>query len=261
MTDDERFELIVTELGRLMIALGDLAFHVVLIGGQVPALIGRQRHGSALISIQTDTGITIDRAYSFEPDLLIDAKSIDFQGERLPVILRQCGFERTKSARWAKSLGTFTMELDLFRPKEHSDVYDPTPLTELPDGDLVLGLRETLEVQTPDISFQISIPKPLAFLAMKLKAKQQLRPHDRKDSFDIYAYAQMIGIDELEEALTREKELGDRIREGLDDLFGDIHAVGVQDVLHFSNVWDPEERALLAQAVVDCFRPLVDASI
>jgi len=88
MNDDERFERVLTELGRLLLAMGDLAQHVVLIGGQVPSLLARQRRGRGPMQVRTQTGVTVTRPFSLESDLLFDVANSGFLADRLPEVLR-----------------------------------------------------------------------------------------------------------------------------------------------------------------------------
>ncbi|NOK21730.1 hypothetical protein [Corallococcus carmarthensis] len=98
MTDEERFDEILGELGELMLDLGDLSSRIMLIGGQVLALESRQRGGTGVIAIETDTGIVVERGFSFEPDLLFDLDGADFMAERLPEVLRQRAMRRPGSS-------------------------------------------------------------------------------------------------------------------------------------------------------------------
>lgn len=94
MTDEERFDEILGELRELLLDLGDLSFSVMLIGGQVLALESRLRGGSGVISVETDTGIGVERGFSFEPDLLFDLDGSEFMAGRLLEVLGERGFKR-----------------------------------------------------------------------------------------------------------------------------------------------------------------------
>jgi hypothetical protein len=72
VTDLERFETVLRELGELWLKLGDLAEHVMVIGGQVIALESRTRGGDGVIEVETSVGTRVVRGYSFDLDLLYD---------------------------------------------------------------------------------------------------------------------------------------------------------------------------------------------
>ena len=64
MTDEERFEIVLRELGGLLLKLGDLRENLVIVGAQVVALEERARGGSGLLRVELPSGPTIERGFS-----------------------------------------------------------------------------------------------------------------------------------------------------------------------------------------------------
>ncbi len=213
MTEAEVFNRVLQELAELLLDLGDLSSEVMLIGGQVLALLSKQEGGSGSIDVVTDNDITIERGFSLEPDLLFDIGS-SFQQERLTEVLRARGFHRTRGFRWSKPLtsaSTPTIDVDLFAPPDVAEVDLPTPMTPLPDAELALRRRVPVSVRLDGVTLRIAVPDPVAFLQLKLRAKLEQRPHLFKDSFDLYAYVKFVGRAEVDRALGR--------RDGLEQNF------------------------------------------
>ena len=71
MTDRERFEVILEELGALLSPLG-WSCDVVLIGAQALAAEQVAAGEDSLLQVETDTGQRLVRGYSLDPDLLLD---------------------------------------------------------------------------------------------------------------------------------------------------------------------------------------------
>lgn len=222
----------------------------MLVGGQVPALLGRDMRGTAVVTVETDSGVRVDRPYSFEPDLLFDAEAAGFQSDRFTLVLHDCGYRRVTTWRYAKSVGGIVIELDVFAPPEFGETPHPTG-QELPRGDVALLRPECLEVRTRAGLVEVAIPSATAFLAMKLEAKLRLRPAETKDSFDLFAYVQLVSPEAVTASLQEHGDEGTRVRKELRQLFDHVGSPGVQDVLAFAAHLEPLERELLAQAVVD----------
>ncbi|MBN8230553.1 hypothetical protein JYK02_23855 [Corallococcus macrosporus] len=255
MTDEERFDEVLGELGELMLDLGDLSSRVMLIGGQVLALEARQRGGTGVIAIETDTGIVVERGFSYEPDLLFDVDGSDFMAQRLPDILRQREYERTREFRWSKSLPGGPMDVDLFAPKDVDRDELPTGMTPLPDARLALR-RSHAVVLAEGKPLRILIPDAVGFLAMKERAKREQRPDKTKDSFDMFAYVKLVGIQSVRASLLQAGEEGRALRDRLLSLFWNTDSPGPRDVIRYATSLDPDEQALLAQAAVDLFAEL-----
>ncbi|WP_375742492.1 hypothetical protein NR800_26010 [Corallococcus interemptor] len=255
MTDEERFDEILGELGELMLDLGDLSSRIMLIGGQVLALESRQRGGSGVISIETDTGIVIERGFSYEPDLLFDVDGSDFMAERLPDVLRHRGYARTRHFRWSKTLPGGQMDVDLFVPKDVDPNELPTGMTPLPDARLALR-RGHAVVLVAGKPLRILLPDATGFLTMKERAKRELRLDKTKDSFDIFAYVKLVGPQAVRDSLQQAGEEGRTLRNRLLQLFWNTEAPGPRDVIRYAASLDADEQALLAQAAVDLFSEL-----
>ena len=254
MTEAEQFDAILRELAELLLDLGDLSHRAVLIGGQVLALESLQRRGSAVIEVQTETQLCVSRGFSFEPDLLFDLEEDDFMAERLPEVLRARGYRRVRDFRWSKQIGPerdVAVKIDLFAPVEVDPVTLPTPMSAVPDARLVLRHKHPVEHGLGSLTLRISIPDPVAFLALKLRAKLTQRPHETKDSFDLYVYVRLIGLDAVRESIEQAGEHGRRVARELLTLFRNQEAPGVRDVLNFATSYGAEEQALLAGPLVD----------
>ncbi|WNG21742.1 hypothetical protein [Cystobacter fuscus] len=253
MDEVEQFEAVLRELGELMIDLGDLASSVVLIGGQVLALESRRRGHSGVIAVETETGEEVTRGFTFEPDLLFDLDGTEFMAGRLPEVLKQRGYERARQFRWSKKLQGLWVQLDLFAPEEVEPEDLPTAMTPLPDSRLVLRRARPITLIIQGTPLRISIPDAVGFLAMKTRAKLQLRPEGSKDSFDIFAYVKLMGADAVLDTLNQAMPEGGEIRRKIQGLFYTRSSPGVRDVLAYADTLEPEQRELLAQSVVDLF--------
>lgn len=260
MTDDELFSAVLRELAELLGRLGPLGARTVLIGGQVLAIEGLRRTGSGIIRAETETGITVERGFSLEPDLLVDLDADRFAADQLPEILRHCGYKRVRDFRWAKPLpdgaGEQQVILDLFRSPDIDVENVATSMTELPDAELVLRRSVPVEVELGSARLQIRIPDALSFLKMKVRAKREQRPKETKDSFDVYAYVQLQGAASVSAELSKAGADGSALLQELKALFWDVTSPGVRDVIASATTLAPHERALLAQGVVDLFADL-----
>lgn len=243
MTDEERFAVVLDELGGVVVELRSIGLNedVVLIGAQVVALEQQQR-SAKLFELQTAHGLRLNRAFSFEPDLAIDSDD-EAKLAEIPDALRRRGFKRQfragRPATWSKTVGEVTVEIDLF--------------TTAPEAaHTLVALRGAPRLRSRAITLpdgtSIRLPDAASFLSMKIEAKQKIRPEKTKDSFDLYAYVTTIGAEEISRQLTP------RLRESLFELFGDVAAPGVRDVVEAGLPYGTEdERALLARSVVDLF--------
>ncbi|WP_309891495.1 hypothetical protein [Archangium sp.] len=253
MDELAQFEAVLRELGELMLDLGDLASRVMLIGGQVLALEARKRGRSGIIEVETDTGDVVPRGFTLEPDLLFDLDGSEFTAGRLLEVLRERGYQRVRNYRWSKSLRETSVQLDLFAPEGVDPNELPTFMTPLPDANLVLRRRQRIELTIGGRALRIAIPDAVGFLAMKTRAKFELRPQETKDSFDIFAYVKLLGAGVVLEALRQAGREGRDIQKKLLELFYTRSSIGVRDVVTYASTLEPEQQALLEQAVVDLF--------
>ncbi|NQW48750.1 MAG: hypothetical protein HQ464_13400 [Planctomycetes bacterium] len=98
-TDAIRFEAVLEELRWLVNEFTRIGVEVVLVGGQALAAEQRESGGSGVIMVRTETGLFIERGYSLEPDLLIDVSRAAQRVDAIGDVMRNCGFERVKTAR------------------------------------------------------------------------------------------------------------------------------------------------------------------
>ncbi|HEX8699310.1 MAG TPA: hypothetical protein VF815_10775 [Myxococcaceae bacterium] len=249
----QQFEAVLSELRELMLDLGDLSSRVVLIGGQVLALESRQRGGSGVIAAETSTGEVVQRGFTFEPDLLFNLDGHEFMAHRLTDVLTARGYQRARQTSWSKPLGKTFILIDLFAP-EGVDLSDlPTPMTPLREAELVLQRSKAVDVPIGNARLRIAIPDPVGFLAMKTRAKLEIRPEKTKDSFDIFTYVQLVKPKVILEALQEAGAVGRELQRNLLRLFYSRSSPGVMDVVASANTLDPDQQELLAQSVVDLF--------
>jgi len=252
VNDAAHFEAILTQLGRLLIDLKLTGVDVVLIGGQVISIEAMAAGRPGVIAVETPTGVVVPRGYSMEPDLLFDVEDAGARGEAIVDALRANGFSRIRPYRWLKTLDTGDMLVDLFVPPDLDAAQNPGGFTVLPRGDLALSRATARHLRVGTSAIDIKVPDPVGFLAMKIEAKERLRPQQTKDSFDIYAYVALKGPSTVGKALRTSRE-GDTLRAALRRLFGEPKAPGVSDVLSYAGTLETTEKELLARAVVDLF--------
>lgn len=252
MTERDRFDVVLEELGALLSRIGWLC-EVVLIGGQALAVEQVAEGGEALLRVETDTGQTILRGYSFDPDLLLEPIDPEHSNrwDELPHLLREAGYRRARRAfQWEKQVGDVYVRLDLFTPEGAPD--SSTPMTELPRGEAVLARAQVIRLVVGTRELAIRTPSPLDFVLMKLDATNIRRPRNAKDAFDLYAYARKKGAPAIGRALATARER-DEALEQLHRLFGTDASPGVLDVLSYATSLEDLERELVARDVVRTF--------
>lgn len=259
-TEREQFEAVLDELRGLLLDFERIGVGVVLVGGQVIALQARAAGGDGVIHIRTRTEVEVARGFSMEPDLLFDVDGdVAPRADAIPHLLRGRGFVRVKTSRWRKETRRGEVVLDLFVPPDTDEANNPAGFTVLPKGDVALLRPQPVKVQLSSGELNIAVPDPVGFLAMKLESKWNLRPNEQKDSFDIYAYVSMHGARAVADGLKRDAHEGPLIMKRLQHLFGEVNAAGVLDVLTYASTLVLEERALLAQGVVDLLEEVWNA--
>jgi hypothetical protein len=257
MTDEERFLAVLDEVHTLLLQLGDLKEKAVLIGGHVIALHALARHQSAAIQTTTETGVTVTRGFTHEPDLLFDLEADDFTADRLPEVLKARGYRRHRDFRWGREVaGGVKVEIDLFRSPELGESEAPLSMTPLADAATVLRRTESVTVSLAGLETHWRVPDAFGFLTMKVRAKCEQRPTEARDCFDIYVFVKLVGLDAARVALDEAPDRATPLKLQLRKLFWDIDSPGVVDVLRESGLADREEGDLLARDVVDLFAQL-----
>ncbi len=255
MNEAEHFERILEELAGLIGDLGDLATHMVLIGGQVLALESKSAGGDGSIRMMTPTGIELERGFSLEPDLLFDVEAAGFQADRLPEILKERGYQRTRGYRWGRDIGDYRVEIDLFVPPETEPSFQPTGMTHLAGGSRVAAVSRRLQIELHSGRvLQVSVPDPVGFMETKVEA-MNVR-NEAKDAFDLYAYVHQQSADEIRAALDGAGSEGTRLRSRLKAHFGEPSARGIRDVLTYAGSLDQAVKELLTAAIIDLFDEL-----
>ncbi len=261
MTEAERFSVILDELGALLVKLGYYSENIVLIGGQALAAEQVAAGEDPILQVQTDTGQTIDRGYSFDPDLLIEPldPAESSQWDELPQLLRNAGYARTpRSFRWEKQVGEVYVRVDLFMPAGHPE--PPTMMTPLPRGDKVLSRSQSMWLSVGGKGFSLRTPSIIDFVLMKLDARGLRHKVNPKDAFDLYAYVRKKTPEEVGRAIAGAPERDEALRR-LKELFGLTDSVGVLEVLEFASTLDEGDRALVARDVVRTFDAVCAAGL
>lgn len=251
MTERERFEIVIREVGALIERVGDLA-EVVLIGGQVIALERLAAGHDPVLQVETDTGQVLTRGYSLEADLLLDPPDPEqsTRWDELPHLLRERGFRRgPKDYQWDKEVSGALVRLELFIPEQAPE--PATAMTRLPRGEDVLRRAMPLPATAGSKAGSIRLPDPVSYIQLKLDARLRLRAKP-KDSFDLYAYSRWRGTARIREAL-RASARRPEIEPELRVLFGSTGSRGVLDILEYATSLDELERELVATDVVRCF--------
>lgn len=257
MTDEERFLVVLDETWSLLLQLGDLKDKAVLIGGQVIALHALARSKSAAIETSTDTGVVVTRGFTNEPDLLFDLDEDMFGAERLTEVLKDRGFKWLRGYRWGKTLANgVDILVDFFRSPELTENAAPLQMTPLPDANLVLRRTEVLTIRLGASVSEWRVPDPFGFMTLKVRAKLEQRPGAAKDSFDLYVFVKLLGVNAVNASLDSAPARASALRKQLAQLFWDENAPGTQDVLREAGLQGREERELLAREVVDLFAQL-----
>ena len=256
MNDEERFEQVLEELASLIRDLGDLAFSLVLIGGQVLALESKAGGGDGRIRVTTATGINLDRGFSFESDLLFDVDAMGSHADRLTEILRARGYRRTREFKWRRDVdGGHGFEIDLFVPEGSDLSYVPTGMTTVTGAERAAVRHERLRIELRSgRTLELNIPDPVGFLATKIAAI--VHRDEPKDAFDVFCCVHRHTPTALREQLRAAGHEGSILQERLRNLFGTPDARGVRDVLNYAASTDEAVSELLTRAVVDLFTGL-----
>lgn len=190
-------------------------------------------------------------ATSFEPDLLFDVDSAEGRADALVDVLKERDYHRTRTHRWSKELRIgVAIEIDLFRPDDSNESFDPAGLTPV-DATVALARTREIRVAIKGRHLVIRVPDAVGFLAMKIDAKTKYRAEETKDCFDIAAYVSLIGRNNVAKALDGAGSDGVVVRKALRALFGTTTSPGVADVLSNATTLSDDERALVAQGLVD----------
>ncbi len=120
-----QFEVVLDELRDLLSHLTMIGVSPMLVGGQVLAVEGKAAGGDGVIEVRTPTDVVVRRGFSMAPDLLFDVDEAGPRSDAIIDILRQRGFRRVKTYRWAKAMPTGEVLLDLFMPPDADDANDP----------------------------------------------------------------------------------------------------------------------------------------
>lgn len=249
--ESEQFEAVLDELRGFVSELRMIGVSVMIVGGQVIALESRALGGDGTIEVTTPTGVVVRRGFSMEPDLLFDVDEGASRSDAIIDVLKRRGFKRVRTFRWRKELPTGDVDFDLFVQPDSDEANNPAGFTRLPAGDVAALRPRKVRLTLASGVLEIAVPDPVGFLAMKIEAKRRLRPKENKDSFDLYAYIAMKGADVVGSALRRDGYDGPRLVVELVELFNDIDAPGVLDVVSYAGTLQDADRALLARAVVD----------
>lgn len=259
MTERERFDVVLEELGLLLSRLGWLC-DVVLIGGQALAVEQVAAGEEPILRIETDTGQRLDRGYSFDPDLLVEPLDPEESNrwDELPHVLRDAGYRHgPRGFQWEKQVGKVYVRLDLFIPSGA-----PTPATEmtrLPRGEQVLARAHEVRIRIGAREIKLKTPSIVDFVMMKIDATRIRRPRSAKDAFDLYAYARKKSPMAIAEALAKTAERGEALAR-LSEIFAE-NGPGVLDVLSYVRSLEEVDRQLVARDVARTFAEVRRATL
>jgi hypothetical protein len=251
MNEAEQFEIVLGELRSLFRRITDLAEHVYVIGGQALALEAKARGGSGVIEVETDTGVRLTRGFSLEPDLLLDIDAMSARADVVTDALKELGFTRYRDFDWRKRIDDTVICIELFRAESSDPTNAPSGMIPLPLADEAMARTNQLRIALEGGDLTVAVPDPVGFLQLKVDAKNRLRPHENKDCFDIYAYLRLQTAATVRSALVAAGTRGGELAAYLRRLFGTPTSPGVQDVLIYAATLGPQDRDLLARAVVD----------
>jgi hypothetical protein len=152
-----------------------------------------------VITLKTGTGIEVDRGFSYEPDLLFELEGDEFTAERLPEVLKARDYQRFRDYRWSKPLSSgVMMDLDVFSMPGVAQDELPVPMTVLPDAQLALKHKRTIEIKVGNLPLSLAVPDAAGFLAMKVRAKLEHRPKSSPGVRDVLEYASSLEPTEQE---------------------------------------------------------------
>lgn len=251
MTERERFDVVLEELGLLLSRLGWLC-DVVLIGGQALAVEQVAAGQEPTLRIETDTGQQLDRGYSFDPDLLVEPLDPEESNrwDELPHVLREAGYRRgPRGFQWEKQVGEVYVRLDLFTPDTAPT--QATEMTRLPRGEEVLARANEVRLRIGAREIRLKTPSIVDFVMLKIDATKIRRPRNAKDAFDLYAYVRKKKPSTIAEALAKATERDEALAR-LDELFAE-NGPGVLDVLSYASSLEDADKQLLARDVLRTF--------
>ncbi len=153
-----QFELVLDELRGVLIDFTTIGVSAMLVGGQVLAVESKAAGGDGVIEVRTPTDVAVQRGFSLEPDLLIDVDEAAPRVDAIVDILKERGFKRIKTYRWAKQTPTGEVLLDLFMPPDADEANNPAGFTRLPMGDIALLRPRLLQVHLKNGILDVAVP-------------------------------------------------------------------------------------------------------
>jgi hypothetical protein len=259
VTERERFDLVLEELGLLLTRLEWLC-DVVLIGGQALAVEQVAAGQEPILRIETDTGQRLDRGYSFDPDLLVEPLDPEQSNrwDELPHLLRDAGYQHgPRSFQWEKQVGEVYVRLDLFIPDRAPA--QATEMTRLPRGEEVLARAHEVRIRLGASEIKLKTPSVVDFVMLKIDATRIRRPRSAKDAFDLYAYVRKKGPAMIAGALAKAAERDEALAR-LHELFAE-NGPGVLDVLSYASSLEDTDKQLVARDVLRTFTELRRATL
>jgi hypothetical protein len=118
-------------------------------------------------------------------------------------------------------------------------------------GEMTFARAKAVGVKVGQSEVALRIPDAASFFRLKLDAR--LRRKKVKDSFDMYAYARTVPVEETRKSLRQAKE-GSGVRAELIALFGTTDSPGTLEAVSMAiGVGDAALGELIARDVVDIF--------
>ena len=118
-------------------------------------------------------------------------------------------------------------------------------------GDMTFARAKAIGVKVGQAEVTLRIPDPASFFRQKLDAR--IRRKKMKDSFDMYAYARTVPVEETCKSLRHARE-GSSVRDELVAIFGSTDSPGTLEAVGMAiGVGDAALGELIARDVVDIF--------
>ncbi len=252
MKNEDQFDIILSVLGRVLLGLTarGVSDHAVVIGGQVVS-IERISRGQPVFEMTSGSNERIILPFSKEPDILFDREGAAAQDGAIEEVLKSEGFQRASTWRWLANLSGVEIEIDVL---ESATLEGGAAI--VPSAPMTFARARNVVVSAAGHNITLRVPDAASFFRLKLDARLGRAKPKSKDSFDMYAYARTVSVDEIRKSLSQAAE-GPTVREALRDLFADVTAVGTIEVL---KMIDQPLHEIVARDVVDAFAAIVSVT-
>ncbi len=245
MKNEDQFDVILSVLGRVLLGLTarGASDHAVVIGGQVVS-IERLSRGQSVFEMTSGASERITLPFSKEPDILFDRDGAASQDSAIEEVLKTEGFQRASTWRWHLSINSVEIAVDVLESASTDG-----GAAVVPSASMALARAREVVVSAAGRNIALRVPDAASFFRLKLDARLGRTKLKPKDSFDMYAYARTVSVEEIRKSLRQAKE-GPRVREALVELFSGVTSTGTREVLQLV---DQPLHEIVARDVVDVF--------